>query len=68
MQKYYTVYKIDKENNDIANVAEFTKRKSVCDWLGIRLDNLAKYTTRDIENIVCKLKNDEYFVMIELEN
>lgn len=65
MQKYYTVYKIDKATDDISNVAEFTDRKEVSEYLKIRLDNLSKYVAKNIDNITCKLKNDSYFIMIE---
>lgn len=68
MKKYYTIYKIDKENNDIENVAEFEERENAANWLSIRLDNFSKYVAKSIDNITCKLKEDKYFVMIELDN
>ena len=68
MKKYYTIYKIDKETNDIENVAEFEEREKASNWLSIRLDNFSKYVAKSIDNINCKLKDDRYFVMIELDN
>ena len=68
MKKYYTIYKINKENNDIENVAEFEERESAANWLSIRLDNFSKYVSKTIDNINCKLKEDKYFIMIELDN
>ena len=68
MRKYYTIYKINKENNDIENIAEFTEREKASEWLQIRLDNFSKYVAKNIDLIQCKLKDDKYFVMIELDN
>lgn len=68
MKKYYTIYEINKENNDIINTWESEKREEVANWLGIRLDNFSKYVTKNIDNITCKLKNDKYFIMIEKES
>ena len=68
MKKYYTIYEIDKETNDIVNTWESEKREEVANWLDIRLDNFSKYVAKNIDNITCKLKNDKYFVMIEKES
>lgn len=67
MKKYYIVYKYNKNNNDIENVTEFTERNEVANWLQIRIDNLAKYVCKNIENINCKLKEDKYFIVIDKE-
>ena len=67
-KKYYTIYKINKENNDVENVAEFSNREDASKWIDVRLDNFSKYVAKSIDNITCKLKNDLYFVMIEREN
>ena len=67
MKKYYTIYEIDKETNDIVNTWESEKREDVANWLNIRLDNFSKYVAKNIDNITCKLKNDKYFIMIEKE-
>ena len=68
MKKYYTIYEIDKENNDIINTWESEKREEVANWLDIRIDNFSKYVAKNIDNITCKLKNDKYFIMIEKES
>ena len=67
MKKYYTIYKINKETNDVENVAEFEEREKAANWLSIRLDNFSKYVAKSIDNITCKLKEDKYFIMIELD-
>lgn len=64
MKKYYVVYEYIEEQNDIRNVAEFEERKSLSNWLGVRMDNLAKSTTKTIENLP-RLIKDKYFIMIE---
>lgn len=68
MKKYYTIYKINKENNDIENVAEFEERENAANWLGTSLKHLSDYVTKSIDNISCKLREDKYFVMVELDN
>lgn len=68
MKKYYTIYEIDKQTNDITNTWESENRESVAEWLGIRIDNFSKYVAKNIDNINCKLKNDKYFIMIDLDN
>ena len=51
MKKYYTIYEIDKETNDIVNTWESEKREDVANWLDIRLDNFSKYVAKSIDNI-----------------
>ena len=57
MKKYYTIYEIDKENNDIINTWESEKREDIANWLDIRLDNLSKYVAKNIDNITCNSKS-----------
>jgi len=64
MKKYYIVYEYNEKENDIRNIAEFEERENVANWLGVRMDNLAKSTTKTIENLP-RLIKDKYFVMIE---
>ena len=68
MKKYYTIYKIDKNTNDIENIAEFEEREKASSWLGVSLKHLSDYVSKNIDNITCKLREDKYFVMIELDN
>lgn len=68
MKKYYTIYKINKENNDIKNVAEFTEREKASEWLGTSLKHLSDYVAKNIDEITCKLREDKYFVMVEQDN
>ena len=65
-KKYYIIYEYEKENNDIKNVAEFESRESLANWLGVRVDNLAKSTTKNIDNLP-RLIKDKYFIMIDKE-
>lgn len=66
MKKYYIIYEYNKENNDITNKAEFESRESLASWLGVRVDNLAKSTTKTIDNLP-RLIKDKYFIMIDKE-
>ena len=66
MKKYYNVYRIDKENMDLTNVYGSEKREEIASYLNIRLDNLSKYTTKDIDKAPQKSKiiNDERYIII----
>ncbi len=68
MKKYYTIYKINKENNDVENVAEFEEREQASKWLGTSLKHLSDYVAKNIDNITCKLREDKYFIMVEMDN
>lgn len=71
MQKYYTVYKIDKINNDIINVADYTSiddlvndynltnKKSIYNYIVKNLDTLKEFN---------HLLKDRYFIMIDYDN
>ena len=68
MKKYYNVYRIDKENLDLINVFGSEDRKEIANYLNIRLDNLSKYTTKDIDKAPNKTKilnNEHYLIMID---
>ena len=68
MKKYYNVYKIEKETNDIINVYGAEDRKEIANFLQVRLDNFSKYTTKTIEEQPNKTKiinNQHYFVIID---
>lgn len=67
-KKYYTIYKIDRDTNDIENVAEFEEREKASEWLGTSLKHLSDYVCTNIDNIKCKLRQNKYFVMIELDD
>ena len=70
MKKYYNVYRIDKENNDIVNVYGAEDRKEIANFLQVRLDNFSKYTTKEIDKAPQKTKilnNQHYFVIIDTE-
>lgn len=68
MKKYYNIYRIEKETNDIVNVYGGENREEVANFLQVRLDNFSKYTTRDIDSKPQKTKiinNQHYFVIID---
>ena len=70
MKKYYNIYRIDKENNDVINVYGGENREEIANFLQVRLDNFSKYTTKTIEEQPNKTKiinNQHYFVIIDTE-
>lgn len=60
----YTVYMYNIENNDIVNMYESTKREEVAEWLKVGVNNLARHTTENAEELPT-LKNDKYFIYKE---
>lgn len=66
MKKYYIIYKYDAERNDITNEAEFENREELANWLGVRVDNLAKSVAKTLDNLP-RLIKDKYFIMIDKE-
>ena len=68
MKKYYNIYRIEKETNDIVNVYGAEDRKEIANFLQVRLDNFSKYTVKDMEQRPNKTKiinNQHYFVIID---
>ena len=67
--KYYSIYEIDKTNNDLTNIFGSENREQVADFLQVRIDNLARYTTKNID-ILPKhskiLNNKELIVIIDI--
>lgn len=71
MKKYYTVYKIDKTNNDISNIADYTSiddlvndynltnKKSIYNYIVKNLDTLKDFN---------HLLKDRYFIMIDYDS
>ena len=66
MKKYYNVYRINKETNDIINVYGSEKREDIASYLNIRIDNLARHTTRTMEKMpkYTKVINNEHYIII----
>ena len=66
MKKYYNVYRIDKETNDIINVFGSEKREEIANYLQIRVDNLARHTTKTSEQMpkYTKVINDQHYIII----
>ena len=70
MKKYYNIYKINKETMDLDNVFGSEKREEIASYLQVRLDNLSKYTTKDLDKSPNKTKiinNEHYLVIIDNE-
>lgn len=70
MKKYYNVYRIDKETNDITNVYGSEERQEIADFLQVRIDNFSKYAVKNMEQKPQKTKildNNHYFVIIDTE-
>ena len=67
-KKFYIIYKFDKEKNDLININDFDKKKDACKFLNISELNATKYTCKNIDNINCKLKDNQYFIYADFEN
>ena len=67
MKKYYNVYKINKENMDLINVFGSEKREEIASYLNIRVDNLARHTTKTMEEMpkYTKVINNEHYIIIQ---
>lgn len=71
MQKYYTVYKIDKINNDINNIANYTSIDDlVNDYNLTNKKSIYNYIVKDLDSIkdFKHLLKDKYFIMIDYDN
>ena len=66
MKKYYIIYEYNREENDIKNITESTNREEIAKWLGVRVDNLSKSITKNMDELP-RLIKDKYFVMIDKE-
>ena len=67
MKKYYNIYKIDKESLDLINVYGSEKREEIANYLNIRVDNLARHTTKTMEEMpkYTKVINNEHYIIIQ---
>lgn len=67
MKKYYNVYRIDKETNDIINVFGSEKREDIANYLQIRIDNLARHTTKTSEQMpkYTKIIDNQHYIIIQ---
>ena len=71
MQKYYTIYRIDKTNDDISNIMDYTNvdelmkdfkltnKKSIYNYVVKNLDTL-----KDFKHLL----KDKYFIMIDYDS
>lgn len=65
MIKYYDVYEINKETNEIENVFGSENRQTIADYLNISISNFSKYIAKSIDNINCKIREDKYFILVD---
>lgn len=67
MKKYYNVYKINKESLDLENVFGSEKREEIANYLQVRIDNLSKYTTKNMDTKPQKTKiiENEHYIIIQ---
>ena len=66
MRKYYNVYRIEKDTNDIVNVYGAENRQEIANFLQIRIDNFSKYATKnmDIAPQKTKIINNKHYIII----
>lgn len=67
--KYYTIYEIDKENNDIINIKDYEDATQLCVDYGLKnKKSIYHYILKDIENVnfldIKNLLNCRYIIMI----
>ena len=71
MKKYYTIYKIDKTNNDITNIADYTNIDDLVeDYNLTNKKSIYNYIVKDLDSIkeFNHLLKDRYFIMIDYDN
>lgn len=71
MQKYYTVYKIDKINNDINNIADYTSIDDLVNNYNLtNKKSIYNYIVKDLDTLkdFKHLLKDRYFIMIDYDN
>lgn len=71
-QKYYTIYKINKENKDVEYVEELTSAEEVQKEYNLKnKKSIYNYLVKNIDEVdVFNLKNllkNKYFIMIDTE-
>lgn len=71
MQKYYTVYRIDKTNNDITNIADYTSINTLVEDFNLtNKKSIYNYIVKDLDVIkdFKHLLKDKYFIMIDYDS
>jgi hypothetical protein len=71
MQKYYTIYRIDKSTNDISNIMDYTNVNDLMD--DFKLTNkksIYNYVVKNLDTLkdFKHLLKDKYFIMIDYDN
>ena len=67
--KYYTIYEIDKENNDLVNVMDYDDATELCEDYGLKnKKSIYHYILKDLNNVnlleIKNLLNCKYIIMI----
>lgn len=68
-KKYYTIYKVDKETNDIQNIMDYETAEEIQKAYNLKnKKSIYHYLVKDIDNIdinnIKNLLNCKYFIMI----
>ena len=67
MKKYYVIYEIEEDTNDLQNKYDSSNLKKIAKWLDVDYSNISKYIVKDIDNINARLKDNKYFIFKEYE-
>lgn len=71
MKKYYTIYRIDKTNNDITNIADYTSIDDLVDDYNLtNKKSIYNYIVKDLDTLkdFKHLLKDKYFIMIDYDS
>lgn len=69
LKKYYTIYKIDKQTNDITNIMDYESPQEIAQAYNLKnIKSIYHYIVKDIDEIdynnIENLLNCQYFIMI----
>ena len=69
--KYFIIYEVVKNNEgevvDVVNKYDSSNSDDISNWLDIDKKNISHYTAKDIDNINCKLKENKYFILKDID-
>ena len=69
--KYFIIYEVVKNEGgeivDIVNKYDSTSTNDIANWLDIDKKNISHYTAQNIDNINCKLKENKYFILKDID-
>ena len=66
MKKYYNIYRIEKETNDLSNVYGSENTKEIAEYLQINYKHITMYSTDSIEKAPKqeKILNNKHYIII----